>query len=193
MIIEFKNQINNIVDNNIKQAVFEMLKYAPKYFWNTPASTTGKYHPLWALGKHGLQKHVAFAMYVTQELSRTYNLSQKETDISLAAIAMHDTLKYGVKKDIDYDYFLVHPYIVRSYYSDFKKRPELKKYLQPLIDNGEFNSIMKCVEKHMGSIVNGDWNPMMLVPENNMEIVVHLADFISSRKEISFTQFIDNE
>jgi 23S rRNA maturation-related 3'-5' exoribonuclease YhaM len=189
MIEELKMYIDKIKDQEIKEAVFAMLEYAPSYFWKTAASSTGKYHSSWSLGNTGLQRHTVFAMHMVIELSRTYGLNQEQTDIALAATALHDTTKYGVKDELDYDYFSVHPYTVRSYYTNYKLRPKLKAYINKLEVRGLYTEIMHCVEKHMGCMANGSWNPLGLKPEYNVEAVVHLADYIASRKEVSFTLF----
>lgn len=190
MIEEFKTYINKIEDIQIREAVFAMLEYAPKYFWKTAASSTGKYHPSWSLCEEGLQRHTVFAMHMVIELSRTYGLIQDQVDIALAAIALHDTTKYGIKDELDHDYFSVHPYLPREYYERKTKVSEsLKNHINKLEARGLYNQIMHCVERHMGCMATGSWNPIGLKPESSIETVVHLADYIASRKEVSFTLF----
>lgn len=193
MIQLLKDYINKIDDQLVKSAVIKMMECAPRYYWSTPASSTGKYHPSYATGPDGLQKHTVAGMHFVIELSRTYRLNQLEIDLCLAAMVLHDTTKYGVKDEMDYSYFNVHPYTVRSYYDNPKERPTLKHCIEGLKQRELWNTIMKCVECHMGSIDNGEWNPMGLKPENKLETIVHLSDFLASRKEISLNIFQTNE
>lgn len=50
----FNRYINEIGDPKIQEIVEECLQKCPKEFYTMPASTTGKYHPPFALGEGGL-------------------------------------------------------------------------------------------------------------------------------------------
>ena len=39
-----------------------MIELLPDYFFNVPASSTGKYHPEFSLGDGGLVRHTKFAV-----------------------------------------------------------------------------------------------------------------------------------
>jgi hypothetical protein len=42
----------------------------------------------------------------------------------------------------------------------------------------------------MGSIATGEWNPVRrVIPQTLVEQVVHLADYVASRKKINFADF----
>ena len=41
----FKKELENIKDNNVKESTIYLLNKLPDYFYEMPASTTGKYHP----------------------------------------------------------------------------------------------------------------------------------------------------
>lgn len=189
MITQFKEYIDKIQDEDIRNFVYECLKVTPEYFWKIPASSSGKHHPEFALGEKGLQRHTVAAMYLCLELARTYNLSSEEIDICLAAIALHDTCKYGTANECgSHDKYNldVHSYMPRIYFGCNKS---LKDCINKLEDNGKFNKIMRGIECHMGSIGLGEWNPMNLKPSNNIETVIHLSDYIASRKNISIDIF----
>lgn len=47
----FNRYINEIGDPKIQEIVEECLQKCPKEFYTMPASTTGKYHPPFALGE----------------------------------------------------------------------------------------------------------------------------------------------
>ena len=53
----FKNEIENIKNETIKKSCIDILESAPDYFFEIPASSTGKYHPQYALGSGGLIRH----------------------------------------------------------------------------------------------------------------------------------------
>ncbi len=53
------------------QAVREFAKYCvnnlPEYFFTVPASSSGKYHPSYALGDGGLVRHTKAAVTIAHE------------------------------------------------------------------------------------------------------------------------------
>lgn len=57
----FNRYINEIGDPKIQEIVEECLQKCPKEFYTMPASTTGKYHPPFALGEGGLVRHTLAA------------------------------------------------------------------------------------------------------------------------------------
>lgn len=69
----------------------------PEYFKEIPASSTGKYHPKYALGKGGLIRHTIAAVYFGYEISKLEYLcfTQADRDKILCALFLHDTFKQG--------------------------------------------------------------------------------------------------
>lgn len=68
----------------------------PSAFWSAPASSTGKYHPEYALGDGGLLRHTLVCIHVARDLARAYDLtSPEDLDIITIAAACHDTYKGG--------------------------------------------------------------------------------------------------
>ena len=47
----FNKEINYIKNKRIKNSLITMLDKLPDYFYEVPASSTGKYHPSFSLGK----------------------------------------------------------------------------------------------------------------------------------------------
>jgi hypothetical protein len=185
---EIEPYITLIQDGSIRSWVRAALAKAPVYFWLIPASSSGKYHPTWAQDDCGLFRHTVFGMYMAHELSRTWGLSDVEHDIALAASSIHDTLKYGI--DYDLRYFDLHPYLPRSYYVGKHgcMTKEEKDLITPQIENAIFNA----VERHMGSLAKGEWHSVGRVkPENIVEQVVHVADYVASRQKVHFTDFLE--
>ena len=50
----FKTEINYVKDEARRKDLKTLIKLLPDYFFEIPASSTGKYHPAFALEKGGL-------------------------------------------------------------------------------------------------------------------------------------------
>ena len=66
----FEKEINLIKNEQIKNFIRDFLKQVPDYFFKTAASSTGKYHPSYALGEGGLVRHTKAAVRIAYELFR---------------------------------------------------------------------------------------------------------------------------
>ena len=53
----FDSILNTIESEDIRKFAERCIKTIPDYFWNVGASSTGKYHPQYALGDLGLARH----------------------------------------------------------------------------------------------------------------------------------------
>lgn len=62
----FKNELKTITSDDIRDFAKVVLDDAPDYFFKVAASSTGKYHPAYALGDGGLMRH-------TKAVLRIYN------------------------------------------------------------------------------------------------------------------------
>ena len=60
----FEKELEYIVDDNIKESAKTMIELLPDYFFHEAASSTGKYHPSYALGDGGLVRHTKAAVRV---------------------------------------------------------------------------------------------------------------------------------
>ena len=61
---EFEMELSYINDKKIKEALLKVIKLLPDYWFTIPASSTGKYHPEYALGDGGLLRHSKAAMRI---------------------------------------------------------------------------------------------------------------------------------
>jgi hypothetical protein len=175
-LIKSERFMELIVNDHLRSVARRFFLEAPDYFFVIPASSSGKYH--WATELGGLVDHVLMGMHCAHELARTFGLSRRETDLAIVAMAGHDCLKYGI--DYGYEYHDMHPFLPRSYY---------KRRLDDLLTNpAELDIIFNAIERHMGNIANGDWTSVgRIKPDTYLEQVVHLADFMASRKDIRLT------
>ena len=56
-IDQFEIELGYINDEAIQEDCRTMIELLPDYFFEVPASSTGKYHPSYSLGEGGLLRH----------------------------------------------------------------------------------------------------------------------------------------
>lgn len=179
---EIFNPLFKHMSGDIKDFTIHMLKQVPEYFYEVPASSTGKYHPSYALGDGGLIRHTLGAGLIAIELFRNDTIYGKFTDrekeLMLSAIILHDTFKSGIEKS---KYTVAeHPILASNFVKETK---------QEFIAKSEVQIIADCILSHMGQ-----WNTdrsgreIMDKPKTQMQSFVHLCDYLASRKilEINF-------
>ena len=164
-----------------------MIDLLPDYFFEVPASSTGKYHPEFSLGNGGLLRHSKFAaklayeMYNDESITGTFN--QDEKDLMIFALLLHDGLKSGLKKE-EYTRF-DHPILMSNYIRENSEKLTLTK--------GEIEFVATCIETHMGPwITDYQGNEILKKPVNKYQKFVHMCDFLASRKFIN-TKYKDND
>jgi len=171
---ELYTLVKRIKSKNVQDYVLSAFNSSSPKFWEAPASSTGKYHPPEDLGNGGLVRHVIKAVYVAEELFRFYDnfLEQKDKDVVIASVLLHDIKKNGVRwgKHTDYQ----HGLIAYHWLDRFSLEYSLKK------------DIRNCVRYHMGRWVQPESELEMAISPSINEHIVQISDFISSRREISF-------
>ena len=185
----FKNELNYIDDNVLRKFIIYCLENAPDYFYTVPASSSGKYHPTQDLGEGGLIRHTKAVVQVAMDLIRTEQFKikgiDKKDDITSACI-LHDIIKNGFTdsgKTVTEHPLLASEFIEQMYLQwDYKEKSSIwtnKNYIQYLI------------KSHMG-IWNKDKEGNEILPlvgeYNPFGKLVHLADYIASRKYIDMNQ-----
>lgn len=135
-------------------------EYAPFTFFTLPASSSGKYHPEYALGVGGLLKHTKASMIIAQELFPLYPQVERSSDLIMAALALHDIGKPDS----------LHPLRVKEFLEPLKA-----KYYG-------FDTIIFLIESHMGQ---WDLNGKLPRPQTPEQHFVHLCDYLASRKAIA--------
>ena len=66
----FCTELEYIKDADIKKFTEEMIARLPDYFFEVGASSSGRYHPKYALGEGGLVRHTISAVRIALELFR---------------------------------------------------------------------------------------------------------------------------
>lgn len=175
--------LDTIVNDDIREFAKVLVEGLPTYIWEVPASSTGKYHPQYSLGDGGLMRH---QMAVVRFLNFFFDLEQynskftsREMDLMRVAGLVHDGRKSGEQSDYEHSKFtrFEHPIlmanVVRSYDGQYLKHHEIE-------------CIASCMESHMGQ-----WNTdkkssnVLNKPENIHQQLVHLADYLASRKDLT--------
>lgn len=177
----FKEELEQIKDEYLRNFVVFMLYDAPEYFWEVGASSTGKYHPAYTLGELGLAKHVkAATMFLNYILSLEFYqhmFTEEEQDCMRVAIMLHDRDKHG-HDGSKYTVF-EHPNLIAEEVRGWKGKTAH-------ITDRQLEDIARCCESHMGQ-----WNTdrrsstILKKPHDDMTAVVHLADYLASRKNIT--------
>ena len=75
----FIDEINYLKNDDIKKSVAILIEMLPDYFFHEAASSTGKYHPKYALGDGGLLRHTKAACYIAHELLNDPAIGEKYT------------------------------------------------------------------------------------------------------------------
>lgn len=173
---EFKKEISYIKNDRIKKSLITMLDKLPDYFYEVPASSTGKYHPDFSLGKGGLLRHTKAAVRIAKELldnESLNNFNQDEKDLIIFAITLHDGLKSGMVKS-EYTLF-EHPILMSNYLKENKDNLELT--------DDELDLVCRCIETHMGPWTkNYKGDEVLSPPKDKYQRFVHMCDYLASRK-----------
>lgn len=175
----FEKEISYINNDFVKRVVNAGINILPEYFFHVPASSSGKYHPNYALGDGGLYRHTRAAVGVAVELFRIYNFSEIERDMIVAALILHDGWKQGGDAAAGYT-LTEHPLIASQKISQAITPRTTDEYLI-------LRFICSNIESHMGQWnTNHDGVQVLPLPSTEMEKFVHLCDYIASRKCLEF-------
>ena len=124
----FKTELNYIKNDDYRKNAEVLIGLLPDYFFEIPASSTGKYHPSFALGPKGLLRHTKVAVRMAYEFyndkSITGIFKDEEKDLMIIALILHDGLKSG----LDHQQYTLfdHPILVSNYIKDNKSKLTFK-------------------------------------------------------------------
>lgn len=176
----FEKEISSIVHEDIKEFAITALNNLPNYFYEVAASSTGKYHPAYALGNGGLVRHTCaaarFAIHLLQLEQFKNQYSDRERDLIIVALLLHDGWKHGN----DGDSFTVHEH--PQVCADWIRNNEI---FNDIINMNERQLIADAIASHMG-----EWNTnkrssiVLNKPYTEIEKFVHMCDYLASRKDI---------
>ena len=175
----FIKELFYIKNPRIRESANTLVNLLPEYFYHIPASSTGKYHPKYALGDGGLLRHTKVVVRIGYELLSNNSIGQSftsdEKDLMLLGMMLHDGLKSGLvqEKYTRYD----HPLLAAQFVIDNKDKTKLTDLEVKLLTN--------AMESHMGEW-NTDYNGNEILPKpsNKYQRMVHMCDFLASKKFI---------
>lgn len=170
-------ELNYIKNPRYKESAEVIIGLLPDYFFEVPASSTGKYHPSFSLGDGGLLRHTKAAVRIAYEMfndeSITGAYSNNEKDLMLIALMLHDGLKSGLEKS-DYTKF-EHPLLICEYIKENQAKTKFT--------DKEINFITHVISSHMGPWNTNNYSEVILPkPESKFQRFVHMCDYLASRK-----------
>lgn len=193
----FENEISFIKNKKIKEFAEKAINELPDYFFEVPASSTGKYHPKFSLGDGGLVRHTKCAVIIANDLLNIEMYSSytdDEKDLILVSLLLHDGKKCG---EIKSDYTVAeHPLIVAKWLKD-------NENLNSLLSIEQIDFIYNAISSHMGQW-NTDYKTKQVIlpkPTTKYQKFVHQCDYLASRKYLDMDfgdkyynpkDFIDN-
>ena len=173
----FIEELDYIKDKSYRKALLNIINMLPEYFFHEAASSTGKYHPDYALGEGGLLRHSKAAMRIGYELLENPSIGDKytsrEKDLMLMSLLVHDGLKRGIEgeKHTRFD----HPIIMANFIVDNYKEIGLSE------EDAKFMG--DVIKTHMGPwTTDYNGNEILEKPKTKYQNFVHMCDYLASRK-----------
>lgn len=174
----FDKELNLITNEEYRNFISKCLDNVPEYFWIIPASSSGEHHPSADLGEGGLLRHTKACVQVGLDLLRCEQFVEDNNDnrdIVIGALLLHDCIKNGFEDSGHTDFF--HPVNASTF---------IGQNHESLLDYNWYNYILtirRCIESHMGKWnTNKECEYNLNTPSSPIEKLVHLADYIASRK-----------
>lgn len=179
----FQTELKEIQTENIrKYAELAIQNVLPEYFFYVPASSTGKYHPEYAIGTGGLVRHTkAMARIAIDVLGLEFlEYSQETKDIILTGCILHDGRKSGAEEDKSEFTRADHPILMANALAE-------AECLRGIISEESENLLFDIISSHMG-----EWNTdykskkeILPKPETWSQFFTHLFDYLASRKYLT--------
>src|SRR5574344_1096566 len=186
-----KEYFDSVQDESVKKFMEQCIETIPEYWFVVSASSTGKYHPNYAIGAGGLMRHTIALLRFFNRLVRNtmYGspFTNRERDLLRVACLMHDSRKSGsdedfaVSKYTKFDHPILAANVVRSIKTEY-------------ITDEEKEMIANAIESHMGQWnvdTYGKSKVELPLPTNKYQKIVHLVDYLAAQKgvEVQFDGF----
>lgn len=180
----FEKEIAWIQSDDIRQFIRKAVMELPDYFFVVAASSTGKYHPSYALGDGGLVRHTKAAVAIAKDLlglEMYRKFTQRQRDMIIGCLILHDGLKHGL---LGGKYTVAtHPTLMASWLQDTMK-------IEEQLPSECCAAMLSAISSHMGEF-NTDYRTheeILPKPVTQMDKFVHQCDYLASRKylEVNF-------
>lgn len=173
----------------------DLIEEVPSYFWSVGASSTGKYHPEFSQGDGGLARHslMTYRWLKNMIITNPADIDDFAPSMVVASL-FHDCCKRGNQNDPSEHTVHEHPILAAKFILDKAEKfvKENKDFIELTSEDEdsfkkEIGMIVLCVESHMGKWNTSKHSTIQLPkPTNPIQYMVHLADYISSKKYTSF-------
>lgn len=177
----FRNELSLIKDSNIRRFAELILADADEYFFNVPASSSGKYHPDFSRGDGGLVRHTKAVVYFAYEICRSElefkYISETDADLIIVAAIAHDIKKQG--DGLSHHTVKEHP----LYGAEYIKK--IYNQTNNLLHELQMEFVYNLIRKHMGPWCD-------IKPETRAEMILYYADYIASRSGITGLKIFEN-
>lgn len=175
-----QDELNLINDIEIKEFTRQVIEIMPDYFFSIPASSSGKYHPEYALGEGGLLRHTKAAVRIAYALCKLnmFHMDNEKADIVISALILHDGWKQG--KEATGVTLFEHPNLASQAIDEVFRGTKILPW-------EDYCNIRQCIESHMGQWnTSKDSDVVLFEPWSDIEELVHLCDYLASRKMLEF-------
>ena len=175
--------LNTFENDDVKNFAIILLDNLPEYIWRAPASSTGKYHPAYSLGEGGLMRHqiavVRFLNFFLELEQYNSKLTSRERDLIRLSGLVHDGRKSGSQEDYEkskytkFNHPLLMADVVRSFNGQY-------------LSHEEIEIVADTISRHMGQWNTDKKSDVVLPkPNNKYSRMVHIADYLASRKSLA--------
>lgn len=169
-------------NEDIKQFAKNVIDAAPPYFFLVPASSSLRYHPQYACETPlGLAKHTVALVKLLNHMfgveSIAQNFTSRERDLLRVSGIAHDMMKSGTQEEYEHNKYTKFDHPLRA--------AEMIKHIDG-IPEVERNFCAHVIESHMGAFNTDKRHPDVILPKptDKYQIILHLADYLASRKDI---------
>lgn len=171
--------LDTFENEDLKELCIAILNDFPEYIWEVPGSSSGKYHPAQDLGEGGLMRHqicvARICNYILQLEQYQNRIDSRQRDCMRIAAIAHD----GRKSGLENGGHTVHEHPILAGDAVW----ELREQFTELED--ELDTIRNLIYSHSGQWTTSKRSELELPkPVTEIQELVHLSDYIASRKDI---------
>lgn len=177
----FEKELEYLNGEDFKEFIKTAITLLPNYFFEVPASSSGKFHSALESGFGGLVYHTKavakVANYLVNLQQYKTKLSEIERDCIITSALLHDCLKHNWENKTG---FSVHEHPILA--GEFVKTDER---LDGILSNEIRVILGDAISSHSGEWTTNKRSKTVLPsPQNLLQELVHLSDYIASRSDI---------
>lgn len=165
----FEKELTYIKTDFIREQTKLAIDNFPSYFDRVMSSSTGKYHAVnETLYEHTCRDAKLGFDIVNLEM---FELDELEKDLIISALILHDCCKYGR----EYHQYVTHDHPMIA-----------SKFVKDICDDSFADVVCPLIESHSGQWTTSKWSKVILPkPTTKLQKIVHLVDYIASRRYIT--------